>query len=100
MKDAVYEWNAQVQASRADVESLNRDADTVNHALSDLAHSLGDLANVHFDDDVEDYVIYERSRQLWDTVQNATRDIRLKIDATREAINDMDRIVGFYQSGR
>ncbi|MDV7990493.1 hypothetical protein [Rhodococcus sp. IEGM 1374] len=100
MKDAVYEWNAQVEASKDDAESLSRDIDLFNDALADVVHALDNLRHVTFDEDVEDYVIYERARQLWDTTQNATRDIRLKIGVAREGVQDLHRIVGFYQNGR
>jgi hypothetical protein len=95
--DSISTWAREVQASAQDADSLQSEIDAVRHALADLVHTTRDLNNVRFDDDIEDYVIYEQARQLWDSVSNGVSGIRSRLDVARSEINDLRRVVDFYQ---
>jgi hypothetical protein len=96
MDDATFKWSSDVEASASEAESLRGDITRIEHALNDLVHTINDLRTVRFGDDVEEYEILEKARQLWDSVSGGVSGIRSSASSLAADINDLRRVVDFH----
>jgi hypothetical protein len=94
--DATFKWSAEVNNCTEDARSLTHDINDLAHKLDDLVHTIRDLGVVRFDDELEDYEVYEKARALWGTVSNGTGTIRRSIQSAANDIYDLRRAVEFY----